>query len=411
MASADPGIGRPDSQTTPSRSRSQSTRQSAHDRGPGPAELGQDSEGQLAGLGRAASSCVRMARCPASSPFPACATGSVPVTLDDVVSPPYDVISEAERVALEARQPVQLGPGRTAPRRPALRPLPGGRRPARAWRAERDPRAGQPGPPSTATGCGSRTRPAQPPETVGVIGALGAGTRRRRRHPAPRADHAQAEERPPRPAAGHPGQPLADLGAVARHRAGRLIRRRPARPACTDDDGVAHEIWPITDPAAVAAIARRRARRRSSSPTATTATRRRCLPAGAAGGDRRPAGRRRPVMALDRRAGPRAALGAGHSPADRRPARRFDLLGAFAEPTSTWSRPTGPDPTIGEPHGGSGRHAVVTRQGTWLARPRPADRRGRGDLDASRLDRVLAALARPRSRLPARLGPGRRGRG
>ena len=137
----------------------------------------------------------------------------------DVTAPPYDVLDEDDRTALCARHPGQ---------RRVRRPAPGPRRrgrlrrsrchlPAVAGRGRR-----RPGPgvavrlPDVLDGRagphGLDDRGARRPDPVGT----GRG-----RHPAPRAHHAEGQERPAGPAAGHPGQPLPHLGPVAGPRAER----------------------------------------------------------------------------------------------------------------------------------------------------------------------------------------------
>jgi uncharacterized protein (DUF1015 family) len=71
----------------------------------------------------------------------------------------------------------------------------------------------------------------------------------------------------------------------------------------------------------------------------------------------------------------------------------FDLLEAFG--CSFDLTPTGPpDPSIGDRMVSAGSLAVVTPQGTWLARPRPGTGVAAAPLDSSRLDQVLAAFPR-----------------
>ncbi len=95
--------------------------------------------------------------------------------------------------------------------------------------------------------------------STGVIGALGSGRAGPgERHPAPRADPPQAQERPARSAPGHPGQPLADLGAVA-CATGLTATFDPTDDEPTadayDDDGVRHQLWVLDDRDAIDAIA------------------------------------------------------------------------------------------------------------------------------------------------------------
>ena len=132
------------------------------------------------------------------------------VPLDKVIAPPYDVVGPTSapcwrRVTAptpstwSSRPRPPDGAGQVPLRGPDLRHLARGRGPRARGRAGllRVPDDGPRGP-------------------VHHRGHRGAGLRAPgRRHPAPRADHPEGQERPARPVAGVPGQPLPHLGPVA----------------------------------------------------------------------------------------------------------------------------------------------------------------------------------------------------
>ena len=72
----------------------------------------------------------------------------------------------------------------------------------------------------------------------------------------------------------------------------------------------------------------------------------------------------------------------------------FDLVGGAVPAPSTWSPTDPPDADIGSRMLAAGSLALMTPDGTWLARPQPRARRRLRptDLDSSRLDVALAAL-------------------
>ena len=75
----------------------------------------------------------------------------------------------------------------------------------------------------------------------------------------PRADTFQAQERPAQPAQGHPRPLRPDLHALLRPRRQRgkhpLRRHGPADAEVTDEYGVLHSLWRVSDPAAIRLLA------------------------------------------------------------------------------------------------------------------------------------------------------------
>ncbi len=312
-------------------------------------------------------------------------------SLDDVVCPPYDVISPTERLALEARSPYNVvrvelpqPDGDTDPYRRAATLLD-------SWRdggiVRRDPEAAFYGYRMTFTDPDGAPR-----STVGVIGALeleppGDGILpHEETTPKAKTDRMELLR-----ATRVNTSPIWGLSPASGLSA-RLTP--PATPAehVTDGDGVAHQLWPIADPVAVAAI---RAAVESQPvliadghhrfETALAYQEERAGgPPGSAGEDL--------VMALivELRA-EQLTVQAVHRLLSGLPGG-FDLPEALAP----WFdvTPTGPpDRTIGARMGDAGAMAVLTLSGAWLARPRPGVTAAAShDLDSSRLDVALASL-------------------
>ena len=151
-------------------------------------------------------------------------------------------------------------------------------------------------------------------------------------HPPPRAHHQEGQERPARPAAGVPSQPLGDLGPLARQGPHRPAPGRTSAPLAdvVDDDGVRHTVWRVDDPATVRRHLRRgrraagRDRRRPpplrdlASPTSASGRRPTATPARPAPrSPRRRAGRGRAHRAAD----PPAPVGPARRHRPRRGAR------------------------------------------------------------------------------------------
>jgi len=329
---------------------------------------------------------------PRFQPFPGLRYSRSHVTsLDDVVCPPYDVISESERIALEAKSPSNI----------VRLELPhdedGGDRYERAaalldaWRdggiLHRD---------FAPAFYGYRMRFTDPTgmsrQTVGVIGALGLEP--------PGSGILPHEQTTPKAKTDRLEllrATRANLSPIWGLSPGSGLSAQcvaPAHPAehATDADRVVHELWPITEPARIEAIR-----------TAVEAQ-----PVLIADGHHRyetaltfreeqvRAGDARAdddfVMALVVELAPeQLTVQAIHRLLEGLPAG-FDLIAAL----EAWFdiTPTGPaDRTITARMADAEAMAVLTAKGAWLARPRPVLLEATAhDLDSSRLDVALADL-------------------
>ena len=315
-------------------------------------------------------------------------------SLDDAVCPPYDVISESQRQALEARSPsnvVRL----ELPHDSSDSPAGAGDRYERArmlldaWRdggvLHRDPEPAFYGYRMSFQDPTGRQR-----ETVGVIGSLGLEQPGEGILPheettpkakTDRLDLLRATRANLSPIWGlSPAEGLSDHLASPDHPAERAV----------DDDGVVHEMWPITDPHRVegirAAVASRPVLIADGHHRFETALNYRKETSAREGSDEDF------VMALvvelteeqlTVQAIHRLLLGLPEG---------FDLIGAL----SKWFdlAPAEPvDHAILDHMEESGTLAVLTRDQAWLARPRPeVTEAATHDLDSSRLDVALADL-------------------
>jgi uncharacterized protein (DUF1015 family) len=314
-------------------------------------------------------------------------------SLDDVVCPPYDVISESERLALQSRSPNNIvrlelpgdDPGTAGDRYERAATLLDG------WRdggiLHRDPVPSFYGYRMTFTDpSGSRRT------TVGVVGALGLETpgtgilpheETTPKAKSDRLDLLRATRANLSPIWGlSPYQGLADLLEPPEHPVDHT----------TDDDRVLHELWPLVDPDRIAAITKAvesepvliadghhrfetalnyRAERES---------------AGLAGDDESY------VMALVVELSPeQLTVQAIHRLVSGLPPD-FDVIVDL----DRWFdvTPTEPvDRTILTRMDDAGALAVLTARGVWLARPKPeVINSATHDLDSSRLDVALAAM-------------------
>jgi uncharacterized protein (DUF1015 family) len=312
-------------------------------------------------------------------------------SLADVVCPPYDVISESERLALEARSPSNIvrlelprddGEGDRYVQAAAL---------LDAWRdggiLRRD---------SVPALYGYRMRftgPAgEPRQTLGVIGALeleppGAGILPHE-ETTPKAKTDRLELLRATSANLSPIWGLAPGSGLSAY------CEPPARPAehVTDPDRVHHELWPITESVQVEGIQAII----ESEPVLIADGHHRYETALAYRDERRRHGTARPdddfVMALIvELADDQLTVQAIHRVLEGLPAG-FDLPAALAP----WFdvTPTAPaDRTITTRMAEAGAVAVLTATGAWLARPLPVlTERAAHDLDSSRLDVALASL-------------------
>jgi uncharacterized protein (DUF1015 family) len=316
------------------------------------------------------------------------------VDLDDVIAPPYDVISPQEHAALEARSPynsvrVELprdddGRSRYVVARDLLR----------SWRRE-GVLAVDPLDSLYGYRMSYRDERGAERQTTGVIGAVGlepesAAGILPHEHTTPKARTDRLEllratatnTSPIWLLSLSPG--LSGLiGAVP---PGGAVRAR-------DDEGVLHELWPITDPATMASIAAAVA----STPLVVADGHHRFETALAyrseqhrdAGGAGRPSDF---VMALVvELAADQLAVGAIHRLVAALP-DGFDLLGALG-PFFHIAGTTSPDATLASRMTSAGAMALVTGEGAWLLRPSDELVAAAGaDLDSSRLDVALASL-------------------
>ncbi|MGH9076711.1 MAG: DUF1015 family protein [Acidimicrobiales bacterium] len=327
---------------------------------------------------------------PGFHPFPGLRyTPGRVVSLGDVVCPPYDVISEDDRAALLARSSLNMV-GVELPRAAGdLGPYQAARRLLDAWRdagiLARDRQACFYGYRMSFTDPLGEAR-----STVGAIGALELST--------PGSGILPHEETTPKAktdrlellrAARTNVSPIWVL-SPASGLAAACAPPDHARARAVDPDGVVHELWPITGDDEVSRIHHLVAahpvlvadgHHRYEVALTYQAER---AGAGAPAGDHdgvmalvvELAGDQLAVQPIHRLLGPMAwplevALG-----------RPFELI------------PTGrPDATILDRMQAAGALAVVTRDRTWLARPRPeTEAAASHDLDSSRLDVALSQL-------------------
>ncbi|MBV9662100.1 MAG: DUF1015 domain-containing protein [Acidimicrobiales bacterium] len=328
---------------------------------------------------------------PRFEPFPGLRYSPSHITsLADVICPPYDVISDSERQALEARSPsnvvrLELPHGDAdQDRYQKAKAL------LDAWRDggifHRDPEP-----------CfyGYRMQYADPSgspcQTIGVIGALGLE--------APGSGILPHEETTPKAKTDRlellratranlsPIWGLSPAGLSA-------TIHPPAHPVerATDGDGVVHELWPIRDPAEIKAI-------RDvveSEPVLIADGHHRYETALNYGNERQKAGRAEPdddaVMALVvELSEEQLTVQAIHRLLGGLP-EDIDLVSALDK----WFdiTPTGPvDRSIVIRMQEAGALALLTPKQAWLARPRPeVTAAAQHDLDSSRLDMALADL-------------------
>jgi uncharacterized protein (DUF1015 family) len=325
-------------------------------------------------------------------------------SLEDVVCPPYDVISESERGALEARSPMNIvrlelprEDDASATRDEGEERSFGKDRYERAaalldaWRdggiLHRDRAAGF---------YGYRMRfgePDGPPrQTVGVIGALGVEP--------PGEGILPHEETTPKAKSDRlqllraTRANISPIWGLSPNSGLSALLEGPEHPAehAIDPDRVRHEVWPITDPGRVAAIQAAV----EAQPVLIADGHHRYETALTYRDERRRQGVAETdddfVMALVVELAPdQITVGAIHRLIDGLPPG-FDVLEALAP----WFdiTPTGPvDRTISSRMLEAEALAVLTRQGAWLARPRlEVAASARHDLDSSRLDVALNDL-------------------
>jgi uncharacterized protein (DUF1015 family) len=315
------------------------------------------------------------------------------VILDDVVAPPYDVISDEDRVALEARSTynsVRLELPRDDP--PHDRYHAAGHL-LDAWRADgilrRDAEPAFYGYRMSFTDDSG-----QPRQTSGVIGALGLERPgegdilpHERTMPKPKGDRLYLLR-----ATQANLSPIWGL-SLAIGLSGLIPAPGPALARATDPDGAVHELWPLVDPAVAAAVAASV----GSAPVVIADGHHRFETAIAYQEERRAAtggaeGEYDLMMALVvELADDQLSVRAIHRLINGLP-DGFDVVGALATAFDVVATDP-PDQAIGSRMVDGASLAVITPEGTWLARPRPEIEAESPDgLDSSRLERALAAL-------------------
>jgi uncharacterized protein (DUF1015 family) len=316
------------------------------------------------------------------------------VRLDDVIAPPYDVISPEDQEALEARSPynaVRVELPRddgSRDRYEVARDL------LAAWQREgilaTDAAAAFYAHRMTFPDESGHTR-----QSIGVIGALGleppGGGILPHEHTTPKAksDRLQLLTATKTNLSPIWGLSLAPGLATLIE----SVSGAPAGPGASDPDGVVHQLWPIIDPTAVEAIAASV----GAAPVVIADGHHRFETALTYQGQRRERspGRSGPfdaVMALVvELSDDQLAVRAIHRLLSGLP-DSFDLPGALQAAFAL--SPTDPvDATIGQRMITAGSLALVTRGGTWLMRPLPdLVAAAPQDLDSSRLDVALARL-------------------
>lgn len=345
---------------------------------------------------------------PRFEPFPGLRYDPACVSLSQVVAPPYDVVSPAERAALQAESPYNSVRIELPDEEPGGDRYEAAARRIAAWQA-----AGILRPDPAPSFYGYRMtyvdEAGRPRHTVGVIGALGLeppGTGifpHERTTPKAKSDRLQLLE-----ATRVNTSPIWAL-SLAPGLTGAL--EQPVTvDRVSDSDGIQHELWPITDPAAIAWISNAVA----AAPvviadghhrfeTALTYQGRRRAALGTPGTPGTPQTPQTPqtrqtpaaydsVMALVvELAEEQLSVQAIHRLISGLPSG-FDLVDALSQHFVL--TPTGPpDVTLLDRMVDAASLALVTPDGTWLMRPTPATNAAAGqDLDASRLEVALAGL-------------------
>jgi uncharacterized protein (DUF1015 family) len=312
-------------------------------------------------------------------------------SLDDVVCPPYDVISDAERLALEARSPSNIvrlelphddGGGDRYQRAAGL---------LDAWRdggiLRRDPE-----PAFYGYRMSYRDPAGHASQTLGILGALGLEP--------PGTGILPHEETTPKAKTDRleliraTRANLSPIWGLSPASGWTALCAPPGHPAdhAVDPERVRHELWPITDADQVGAV---RAAIESE-PILIADGHHRFETALTYRKERAAAGAATPdedfVLALVvELAEEHLTVQAIHRLIDGLPAG-FDLPTAL-EPWFDVTPTESADRTIITRMADAGALAVLTRGGAWLARPRAAVvEAARHDLDSSRLDVALAAL-------------------
>jgi uncharacterized protein (DUF1015 family) len=331
---------------------------------------------------------------PTFEPFAGLRYASDRVRIDDVIAPPYDIISPEERQALEARSPYNSVRLELPRDEPGLDRYRAAARLLAQWRAEgivaRDSVPSFYGYRMTFTDEERRPR-----QSVGVIGALGLeppGANgillHERTTPKAKTDRLQllrATRANLSPIWGLSlGSGLTDLMAMP--------ETKPLQ--AVDDDLVTHELWPITDAQRAAAITDAV----GSAPVVIADGHHRFETALTYRQERRDAGAGRSgpfdlVMAfIVELVEDQLSVRATHRLINGLPAD-FDLEGALSKEFDvTPTEP--PDVSIGRRMEKAGALALLTANGSWLLVPRHAISRSTSpdDVDSTILEPVLAKL-------------------
>jgi uncharacterized protein (DUF1015 family) len=315
------------------------------------------------------------------------------VVLDDVVAPPYDVISEDDQAALEARSiynSVRLELPRDDPPHDRYHAA---RRLLDAWRAEGILRRDA-DPAFYGYRMSFADDAGQPRQTLGVMGALGLERPgegdvlpHERTMPKPKGDRLYLLR-----ATQANLSPIWGM-SLASGLSGLIPAPGPTEARATDADGAVHELWPIADAAVAAAIAASV----GSAPVVIADGHHRFETAIAYQAERRAVtgdadGDYDLMMAvIVELADDQLSVRAIHRLISGLP-DGFDVVGALADAFDV--APTGPpDQAIGARMLEAASLALITPDGTWLARPRPEIEAGSPDgLDSTRLDLALARL-------------------
>ncbi len=322
---------------------------------------------------------------PSFEPFVGLRYGPEASDLSGVICPPYDVISEPERVALEAEHEancvrVELPVGEDRYRRAAEQ--------LARWRAPGGPLVPDDGPAFYVYRMGFKDEAGVPRQTTGVFGALGleppgAGIRPHERttpkDKADRLDLLRATRTNLSPIWGL--SPAGGLSALCEPSG-------PPDARATDAAGVHHRLWRVSRPGVVAGISEAVA----GAPVVVADGHHRYEVALAYQAEVGPGGPQDAVLALIvELADEQLAVAPIH--------RLLSGLPEGWDPEvvlDSWfdmERTAPPDASIGARMQAAGALALVSEHGTWLLRPRPAVTDAAAmDLDSSRLDVVLDCL-------------------
>jgi uncharacterized protein (DUF1015 family) len=325
---------------------------------------------------------------PRFDPFVGLRYGPEATDLSGVICPPYDVIDEAQRRALEAEHEANCvrlelpQPSGEHDRYRAAADL------LRQWRAPGGPLAVDDGPAFYVYRMGFRDEAGRPRQTTGVLGALGIE--------APGGDVLPHERTTPKDK-----QDRLDLLRATRTNLspiwGLSLARgltqacEPAGPPdarATDMGGVHHRLWRIASPGVISAIADTVA----SAPLVIADGHHRYEVGQAYQGEQGTGGPQDAILALVvELAEDQLFVAPIHRLLSGLPA------GWSPEALSDWfevSPTTAPDGGIVDRLVNAGGMALVMRSGTWLLRPRPAlDDAAEMALDSSRVEVVLAAMS------------------